>query len=118
MDLVTLSLAKKYTDDTVASTGALKGQDGKSAYQIALDNGFKGSEEAWLESLKGASGVYVGKEVPIDEDINIWIDPNGEVEDLSKYATIAYVNEKMGDIEIALDSIIAQQNELIGGETV
>ena len=26
--------------------------DGKSAYQIALDNGFVGTEEEWLESLK------------------------------------------------------------------
>jgi hypothetical protein len=33
------------------------GADGKSAYQIALDNGFVGSEEAWLESLVGPQGV-------------------------------------------------------------
>lgn len=30
---------------------------GKSAYQIALENGFVGTEEEWLESLKGADGV-------------------------------------------------------------
>lgn len=30
--------------------------DGKSAYQIALDNGFIGSESLWLESLKGETG--------------------------------------------------------------
>lgn len=28
------------------------GQDGKSAYQIAVDNGFVGSEQEWLDSLK------------------------------------------------------------------
>lgn len=27
--------------------------DGKSAYQVALDNGFEGTEAEWLESLKG-----------------------------------------------------------------
>ena len=32
------------------------GNDGKSAYEIALDNGFKGSEQEWLESLKGPKG--------------------------------------------------------------
>lgn len=32
------------------------GTDGKSAYQIAVDNGFDGDEAAWLESLKGAKG--------------------------------------------------------------
>ena len=34
-------------------TEVLHGKDGKSAYQIALDNGFVGTEEEWLESLKG-----------------------------------------------------------------
>lgn len=27
--------------------------DGKSAYEVAVDNGFVGSERRWLESLKG-----------------------------------------------------------------
>lgn len=30
-----------------------KGNDGKTAYQIAVDNGFSGTEEQWLASLKG-----------------------------------------------------------------
>lgn len=34
----------------------LDGADGKSAYQIALDNGFEGTEAEWLESLKGSGG--------------------------------------------------------------
>ena len=33
-----------------------KGSDGLSAYQIAAKNGFKGSEQDWLKSLKGAKG--------------------------------------------------------------
>lgn len=33
-----------------------KGKDGKSAYQIAIENGFVGTEIEWLESLKGADG--------------------------------------------------------------
>lgn len=32
------------------------GQDGKSAYEIAVDNGFVGTEDEWLESLKGQDG--------------------------------------------------------------
>lgn len=35
---------------------AEKGKDGKSAYQIAIENGFAGTEIEWLESLKGADG--------------------------------------------------------------
>ncbi len=33
-----------------------KGDDGKSAYQIAVEKGFTGNETAWLASLKGAKG--------------------------------------------------------------
>ena len=32
------------------------GADGKSAYQIAVDNGFSGDEKTWLESLVGKQG--------------------------------------------------------------
>ena len=35
----------------------LKGDPGESAYEIAVGNGFKGSEELWLSTLKGADGV-------------------------------------------------------------
>ena len=37
--------------------------------------------------------------------------------DLTGYATIEYVNNKIGDIETALDHIIAIQNELMGGDS-
>lgn len=33
------------------------GADGKSAYEIAVENGFEGDETAWLASLKGADGA-------------------------------------------------------------
>lgn len=32
------------------------GEDGKSAYEIAVENGFQGTETEWLASLKGAPG--------------------------------------------------------------
>ncbi len=31
------------------------GKNGKSAYQIAVDNGFEGTEQDWLDSLQGSS---------------------------------------------------------------
>jgi len=34
-----------------------KGKDGESAYQIAIENGFVGTETEWLESLKGTDGL-------------------------------------------------------------
>lgn len=40
--------------ETIGGGGS--GKDGKSAYEIAVDNGFEGTEEQWLESLKGETG--------------------------------------------------------------
>lgn len=36
--------------------GKVVGDDGKSAYQVAVENGFIGDEQAWLNSLKGEKG--------------------------------------------------------------
>jgi len=38
-------------------SGGSGGADGKSAYEVAVDNGFEGDEEAWLASLVGPRGI-------------------------------------------------------------
>ena len=38
------------------ATLSVAGKDGKSAYEIAVDNGFQGTEQEWLASLHGADG--------------------------------------------------------------
>ena len=43
-------------DEILDGGGGTIGGDGKSAYQIALDNGFSGTEAEWLTSLEGADG--------------------------------------------------------------
>jgi hypothetical protein len=45
--------------DIVDSTGTsvLGGNGGLSAYEIAVDNGFDGTEQEWLDSLVGADGA-------------------------------------------------------------
>jgi hypothetical protein len=55
-DLVTYALLKKYVNKTLSGAGALKGEDGKSAYEIAVEKGFSGSEEEWITSLAGTPG--------------------------------------------------------------
>lgn len=80
IDVITLALAKKYTKESLAGAGALKGEkgdpftyddftpeqllalkgetgiEGKSAYQVAVEKGFIGTETEWLASLKGEIG--------------------------------------------------------------
>ena len=65
MDLITYALAKKYIKASLAGAGALKGdpgKDGKSAYEIAVENGYSGSEQEWISGLAGTPGEtpYIG----------------------------------------------------------
>lgn len=43
------------------------GKDGKSAYEIAVEQGFEGTEQEWLDSLKGPQGPE-GPQGPPGED--------------------------------------------------
>lgn len=52
MDITAYILAKKYVDAALSNAGALQG---KSAYEIAVEQGFQGSETEWLESLEGVT---------------------------------------------------------------
>jgi len=47
--------ANKIWNQNVSSGGS-NGMDGKSAYEIAVENGFEGTEAEWLVSLKGEKG--------------------------------------------------------------
>lgn len=58
MDILTLALCRKYVKESLLGAGAIIGNDGLSAYQIAVKNGFTGSETDWLNSLN----AYVDQE--------------------------------------------------------
>lgn len=60
----------------------------RSAYQIAVQQGFEGDEDAWLESLRGeqgpqgVSGVWVSSE-DMPDDYNVQIDIEGSADELN-----------------------------------
>ncbi len=61
--------------DGIDGKNGVNGANGKSAYEIAVDLGFEGSEQEWLDSLKNKE--YIDK---IVGDINSILDKiNGEV---------------------------------------
>lgn len=47
---------RKYVDEALESISLTPGSAGKSAYEIAKEKGFEGTEEEWLASLKGEDG--------------------------------------------------------------
>src|SRR5690606_4657878 len=57
---VTATTEQNVFNVTVAQGGSgsqgPKGDPGESAYQVAVDNGFVGTESEWLASLKGEPG--------------------------------------------------------------
>ena len=81
---------------------------GYSAYEIAVQQGYSGTEEEWLASLvgpqgpqgiqgihgptgpqgvqgeTGPSGVYIGSSAPTDPDVNVWVDPEGNDDDVAE----------------------------------
>ena len=59
MDLITLASARK------GGGTRTPGKTGLSAYEIAVKNGFKGSEQDWLNSLQATAKV----EAMTQEDI-------------------------------------------------
>lgn len=60
-DILTYILCKK-TAQSIASDAA----SGKSAYEIAVENGFLGTEQEWLDSLK--------PKITVDSDGNMYVD--------------------------------------------
>ena len=43
--------------DGINGSDGSNGTNGVSAYELAVANGFEGTEQAWLDSLKGAAGT-------------------------------------------------------------
>lgn len=111
------------------SLQSILGKDGYSAYEIAVKNGFDGSEEDWLASLKGEKGadgtmtfsdlteeqkaflkgdpgVYVGSgDMP--DDCFVQIDPNGQA--ISVEEIVEYVAEKVNvDMSMSANARIGE----------
>ena len=43
-------------DTRIGNAGGIQGEQGDSAYEVAVNNGFAGSESDWLDSLQGEAG--------------------------------------------------------------
>lgn len=94
MDITSLLLTKRYIEDSLVNSDALKG---KSAYEIAVDNGFRGTEQEWLESLKGIT-PHIGENGNWffgSQDTGVIASP-----DLTNYATIKYVEDLLTEVDI------------------
>lgn len=68
-------------------TDGKDGENGLSAYEIALKNGFVGTESEWLASLKGKDGA------------------DGTSPEVSGFATTEYVDKRLSEILVILENL-------------
>lgn len=84
---------------------SLKGADsGKSAYEIAVENGFHGTETEWLESLKGTDGAN-GTDGKDADDITITDIYNALVADGYEGSFKDFVAEYLADNTAVQDEV-------------
>ena len=94
--------------ESIAEGNGLKGEDGKSAFEIAQANGFEGTEEEWLESLKGEQGPQgeVGPQGPMGPQGEVGpqgpMGPQGEKGDPFKYED--FTEEQLSDLVKNIES--------------
>lgn len=85
--------------DGLLGRDGINGTDGKSAYIIAVEHGFSGTENEWLQSLKGADGK------------------DGITPDMSEYATkadIANLQEQIRQISgISYSSVFESGSDVL-----
>ena len=70
--------------DGINGKDGADGKDGLSAYEIALKNGFVGTESEWLDSLKGK---------------------DGNSPEVSGFATMEYVDARLSEILVILENL-------------
>jgi hypothetical protein len=80
------------------------GPDGLTAYEVAVANGFVGTEEAWLESLVGPQGIQGEVGPQGEQGIQGEVGPDG----LTAYE-VAVANGFVGTEEAWLESLVGPQ---------
>lgn len=127
MDILSFIVSKRYIEDTLKGAGALAG---KSAYDIACENGFKGTPTEWLASLQGdtpeisPNGTWVinGVDTGViaspslagyatEEFVQNHVDEKLKTE-LSKYATRQELTEAILGIKLPDVSAFVTQKEI------
>lgn len=103
MDLIDIILAKKMaTSDpcisisNIVQTETSTESEGRNTLTVTLTNGAT-SKFYTYNGSQGEPGVYIGESQPIDEDIKVWINPNGDADSLPIATTTSIGGIKVGN---------------------
>lgn len=111
IDFMTLGAAMKNTEESLSGNGVMKGEpgekgtDGKSAYQIWLDEGNVGTEQDFLASLKGADGTMTFEDLTEEQKESLKGEPGADGTDGKSAYDIWLDAGNTGSDEDFLDSL-------------
>lgn len=101
----------------VTQGGGKDGKDGESAYEIAVKNGFRGTEAEWLQSLHGKDGKTPAK------GVDYWTEDDKEeiVDDVLELITevgggnpdVAFLVTRVESLEQKVDQLDKQLNPYV-----
>ena len=92
---VDLTIVDKNGTQNVGIRNGADGNDGKSAYELAVDNGYTGTEEEWLASLKGTNGVTTVQTTKIDKTCTFTADGWNDVVPYTQTVAVEGITESL-----------------------
>lgn len=92
---VDLTIVDKNGTQNVGIRNGADGNDGKSAYELAVDNGYTGTEEEWLASLKGTNGVTTVQTTKIDKTCTFTADGWNDVIPYTQTVAVEGITESL-----------------------
>lgn len=95
----------------------LDGADGRSAYEVAVANGFEGSEEAWLESLQGRDGRDGRDGARAVAGSNIEVSENGDGTQTVSLADNIELSDQ-GSVSVGATTVDGQGVRIAGGPSM
>lgn len=96
-------------------TNGADGNNGKSAYEIAVQNGYTGTEEEWLTSLKGADGVTTVQTTKIDKACTFTADGWNDTVPYTQTVAVEGITESLNpriDLIVSDNVVIGKKEEI------
>lgn len=93
-----------------------QGEDGRSAYEVAVDNGFTGTEDEWLASLQGADGKDGGTN-KLKKGSNIELTDNDDGTQTASLANNVELSDQ-GSVKVGATTVNSDGVAIQGGPSM
>ena len=97
------------------NVGIRNGNDGQSAYEIAVDNGYTGTEKEWLTSLKGTDGTTTVQTTKIDKTCTFTTDGWNDTVPYTQTVAVEGITESLNpriDIIVSNNVVTGKKEEI------